>query len=188
MPKILEELKPDELTHLQALLQRAEQGDVACLNDLRQTLDQIPVVWQRYGDLGRQALTTWRQVIAGSNLLLQESLQRKQEELRNELSGGPDCPPLELLLIDHLLCCWLQVWHVDALKAQGKPPVTLYTLEGRQRNAQHRFLRSIQALATLRKLLKVVPSPVQIASRLNTKSSKPFERHASGLPVGVTAN
>jgi len=164
--KKLENLDPQALAELNAVLQRAEAGDRSALTDLKKILDDYPEISRRYGDLGLQAIEAWVQLVAGPNLLLHESLNRKLDDMRTELLGGADAPLLERLLVDQILATWLQVCHADALFAQGTGPATALQLNQRQTGAQHRFLKSVQALATLRKLLRVVPSPVQIASRL----------------------
>ena len=80
--------KQDEvLEQLQRLVERAEQGDEGVLGELRAALDANAWVWERYGDLGRQSQAAWLQLIAGRNLLLLESTQRKAEQLRAELAG-----------------------------------------------------------------------------------------------------
>jgi hypothetical protein len=171
--KTLNDLDQQHLTELQALLHRAELGDQAALADLKKTLDDIPEISKRYGDLGQIAIQAWLKVVAGPNLLLQETLNRQLDEMRNELQGGADAPLLERLLVDQILCCWIQARHVDAIFAQGTSPATPLQLDKRQTGAHHRFIKSVQALATLRKLLRVVPSPVQIASRLTVKNQPP---------------
>lgn len=174
MSKKLKNLDQQALGELNAVLQRAEAGDRSALTDLKKILDDYPEISRRYGDLGLQAIEAWVQLVAGPNLLLHESLNRKLDDMRTELLGGADAPLLERLLVDQILATWLQVWHADALFAQGTGSATALQLNQRQTGAQHRFLKSVQALATLRKLLRVVPSPVQIASRMtgSAKGSK----------------
>jgi hypothetical protein len=48
--------------------------------------------------LARQSQAAWLQLIAGPNLLLRESVERKAEQLRAELAG-PEPSPLEGVLV-----------------------------------------------------------------------------------------
>ena len=78
------------LERLHQLVRRAEAGDETVLGELRAALDVNPWVWERYGDLAKQSQAAWLQLIAGKNLLLLESTQRKAAQLRAELAGpGP---------------------------------------------------------------------------------------------------
>jgi len=185
--KTLDNLEPQPLAELQQLLQRAEQGDRTALADLKKALDDYPEIVERYGDLGVQAMQAWIRLIAGHNLLLQETLNQKLSAMRAELLGGHEAPFLEQLLADQILTNWLQARHVDAVIAQGNSALTSNQLNHRQAGTHHRFLKAVQALATLRKLLRVVPSPVQIASRLSSRDrdSQPIHRRSTALPPAV---
>jgi hypothetical protein len=155
------------LERLQQLVQRAEQGDEGVLGELRAALDANPWVWERYGDLAQQSQAAWLQLIAGKNLLLQESTRRKAEQLRAELAGtGPS--PLERLLVERVVACWLQTHYADAAYAQlkGNGPAQHTAALRRQNSAQHRYLQAVRALATVRRLLRPSPAPVEIATRL----------------------
>lgn len=187
MSKTIDNLNQQELTDLHSLLRRAELGDQTALADLKQALDNYPEISSRYGDLGIQAIEAWLKLIAGPNLLLYEATKRKLEEMRAELSGGSDAPLLERLLVEQILTCWIQARHVDAVIAQGNSPMTSNQLNQRQTGAHHRFLKSVQALATLRKLLRVVPSPVQIASRLSSQCKQQMNRRSVALAAGIGA-
>src|ERR1043166_6738438 len=120
----LNDLNPQEQADLQQLLQRAEAGDRTALPELHQALDRLPEIWQQFGNLGQHALHAWITLIAGSNLLLAAALTRKVEELRQQLAAGAAGSPLEQLLIEQIVCCWLQTRHVDTLMAQGQAVAT----------------------------------------------------------------
>lgn len=181
----LSDLDQEHLAGLQTLLQRAELGDRSVLADLKKALDDYPEISQRYGDLGQHAIQAWVQLIAGPNLLMHETINHKLEEMRRELLGGADAPFLEKLLVEQILTTWLQARHVDAIIAQGKSPLTANQLNQRQTGAHARFLKSVQALATLRKLLRVVPSPVQIAARLSSTDITPRRHSRAVCGVGI---
>jgi hypothetical protein len=154
------------LERLQRLVERAEQGDEAALPELRVALDVNPWCWQRYGDLAQQSMAAWLQLIAGSNLMLHESTRRKAEQLRAELAG-PGPSPLERLLAERVVACWLQTNYADATYAQlkGATPAQHTAALRRQNSAEHRYLQSVRALVTIRKLLRPGLSPVDLAMR-----------------------
>jgi hypothetical protein len=160
--------KPQDeiLERLQRLVERAEQGDVSVLGELRAALDANAWVWERYGDLAQQSMAAWLQLIAGSNIMLHESTRRKTEQLREELTG-PEPSPLEKLLIERIVSCWLQVNYTDAAYAQmkGNSPAQHTAAQRRQGAAQQRYLQAMRALVTIRKLLRPTPSPIDFLSR-----------------------
>jgi hypothetical protein len=159
--------KEDEIRErLQRLVERAEQGDEAALPELRVALDANGWVWERYGDLGRQAQAAWLELISGKNLLLKEATSRKAAQLRRELAG-PQPSPLELLLAERVVATWLQVNYADAAYAQlkGTNPAQHTAALRRQNSAQQRYLQAVRALATVRRLLRPGLSPVDLAMR-----------------------
>jgi hypothetical protein len=78
----------------------------------------------------------------------------------------------------------------ETVFAQAKQisPLQLNMLEKRLNGAQHRYLRAINALATLRKLTRPSPSPSQLAGALGPKKGAhhPVRRIAT-LPVEYVA-
>lgn len=182
----LESMNPDELAKLHALLKQAEQGDRSVVPELRKLLDAHPEIWEFYGDLAHQAQESWLQLAAGSNHLLHKSFNRKVEVLKEKLAG-PSPTPLEELLVERIAICWLQVNYADALAAQTNPTVPIHqtTLQKRQTSAQHRYLRAIQSLATVRKLLRTAPSPIEIATRMTSSNAKPANRRNQSVFAGV---
>ena len=174
--------KQDEiLERLQRLVERAEQGDASVMGELRAALDVNPWVWERYGDLAKQSQAAWLQLVAGRNLLLLESARRKAEQLRAELAG-PAPSPLERLLVERVVACWLQVHYSDASYAQlkGNSPAQHTAALQRQNSAQQRYLQAVKALATVRKLLRPAPSPLDLAMR-------PVPEQPAGRLAGASA-
>ena len=163
MPLNTSAAETEILERLQTLVKRAEQGDESSLPTLRAALDANPWIWERYGDLARQSQAAWLQLIAGPNLLLRESVERKAEQLRAELAG-PEPSPLEKLLVERVIACWLQVQYADAAYAQqaSPSPGQHSAMLKRQAGAQQRYLFAIKTLATVRKLLKPAPSTLEL--------------------------
>jgi hypothetical protein len=163
MPLTTSTTETETLERLQSLVKRAEQGDESALPELRVALDTNPWIWQRYGDLAQQVQAAWLQLIAGPNLLLRESVERKAEQLRAELAG-PEPSPLEKLLVERVIACWLQVQYADAAYAQQTSPSPGQHTAAlkRQAGSHQRYLHSIKTLATVRKLLKPAPSTLEL--------------------------
>jgi len=160
-------LEPDELERFGPLLVQAEQGDPAALPEVRQALDLHPELWQRYGDLALHARQAWVDRAAGPNLLMRECIDRKLDALRTELVG-PEASPLERLLGEQIVLCWLQSAYADATVAQvqrGEALATLKVMMQRQESAQRRLLAATKQLALVRKLLRPAVSPVELALR-----------------------
>jgi hypothetical protein len=151
---------------LRELLQRAREGDYTVLPELKEALDADPTIWQTYGDLAFQARTAWLGLLAGKDLLLYQSVERKLDDQRAELAG-PHPSPLEKLLVERVAACWLQTMYADALYAQargpGATPGVLRELMKRQESSQRRYLAAIKQLALVRKLLRPSLSPVDLA-------------------------
>jgi hypothetical protein len=141
------------LDELHQLVARARAGDLEVLPQLRAVLAEHSEVW-RCGDVAIMARDSWITLIAGQDLAMKELLTRNAEALRAEVVG-PDPSPLERLLADRIVACWLQVHHADAMVAQaGDVSLRQAAFAGKRQDAAHRrYLSSIGALATIRKLL-----------------------------------
>ena len=90
--------------------------------------------------------------LAGQDLAVREGLRRKLESLRAEL-GGLTATPLERLLVERIVACWLHLHHLEALYAGNSMPLELATYYQRSLSAAHkRYLSAIKTLAVVRKL------------------------------------
>jgi hypothetical protein len=136
-----------------ALIDRAQRGDKAALPAVRELLKDPATVDMLGGDLARQAQLTLIGKFSGKNLLFKESLTRKLELLRAELSG-PSPTPLERLLAERVVACWLHLHGLEAYYA-GEDRMSLELGAYYQRcisAAQKRYLAAIKTLALVRKL------------------------------------
>jgi hypothetical protein len=138
---------------VRALLTRAQRGDASTLPALRQLLQRPEVVDAMGGDLAGQAEQSLIKAAAGDDLAFQEALTRKLELLRAELAG-PSPSPVERLLVERAVACWLQVQDADVRYAQGKN-LSLAQGDYHQRRMDHahrRYLSALKTLALVRKL------------------------------------
>ena len=144
---------------MRRVLERAERGDRSALPALEMLLDATPEVWRAYGDLARVAEDAWVELVAGPNLLLEESLRRKVAELKSDVLSDPAASPLERLLVERVGAGWLQTAYADAAAAQARETqLNLAQLEKQQRRqerAQKGYLAAIRTLATVRSGLGV---------------------------------
>jgi hypothetical protein len=169
------------------LLERAEKGDATVLPQLRRLLDESPALWQTYGNLALQARGSWVQLAAGPNLLLAECLMRRATALQTDVAGASPSP-LDQLLAERVVSCWLRVSYYDGLIAQTREctPAQARRLQKQHDDAQRHYLEAIKQLATVRKLLTPARSPVEIASKLAGERSGLRLREApvaAGVPV-----
>jgi hypothetical protein len=144
---------PAEADDLRQFLKRAQSGDTSTLPVLRKMLQDPNVVDQFGGDLAHQAEQSLIKAAAGQDLAFKEALTRKLELLRDELAG-PDPTPVERLLVERIVACWLQVQDADVRYAQAKdlsPPWGEY-YQRRMDRAHRRYLSAIKVLALVRKL------------------------------------
>jgi hypothetical protein len=161
----------NEIRHL---LERARGGDATELASLREALDQYPKTWRAYGDLAAHARNVWISLIAGMDLALKESLGHKVEEMKAELAG-PDPSPLEVLLVERIVACWLQVGYADAAAAQaGEMSIQQGNyIRHRQDSAHRRYLSAIATLAMTRRLLGLATSASSRGSGTKSRTSGP---------------
>jgi hypothetical protein len=162
---------------LRELARRVEQGDPAARAELRQALDDNPRVWQTHANLALQAQEAWLGLAADPDRLLREALRRNLEELQADLAG-PEPSPVERLLVGRAAALWLQVHHADLAAAQARgTPAALRELQLRQESAERRFQAAIKQLAVVRKLLRPVLSPLDLA--LRPSAGRAVERAAT---------
>jgi hypothetical protein len=144
---------PTTAEDLHKVIQRAQKGDASTLPALRKLLEVPANVDALGGDLARQAQHSLINKFSGDNLLFKESLPRKLDLMRAELAGA-NPTPLERLLVDRIVTCWLHLHHLEAIYA-GKDGMSLElgTYYQRSLSAAHkRYLSAIKTLAVVRKL------------------------------------
>jgi len=170
---------------LKDLVDRAQQCDRSVLPQLRENLDNKPRLWQEYGDLAHQAQLLWLSQLAGKDVFLEESVRRKLDELRAQLAGT-EPSPLEKLLVERILACWLQVHYADCLYVQARgpesTPAVRQELMKRQDSSQKRYLASIKQLALLRKLVRPALSPYELATRAVQEGAPTRAPRTSRIP------
>ncbi len=136
------------------LVKRAnEQDDPEALSTLKELFREAPKIAEHYGGLQRRVEESVLGRLAPATLA---ACRQEAETVRQALMAE-GASPLEQLAIDQIICNWLYalVADLDLHKcARAGSTFELYELhEKRAERAQRRLLRSITALARIRKLL-----------------------------------
>jgi hypothetical protein len=137
---------------------------------IRAMLDRLPDGARELGgDLAHEAEKAMVVSNTGRNLVQQQALYRKMEELRVEL-GGPNPQPVERLLVERVVLCWFHAYYADYQYASADNVTRKHGeyLQRQQDRSQRRYLAAIKSLATVRKLaLPVVRACSRSGGRLN---------------------
>ena len=167
------------LGELQALSGRAQAGEPGADRELRAWLGRHPEVWRHFGDLAKHAEHAWLELIGGPDPMLKASVALRAAELRSEL-GGASPSPLERLLADRVVACWLQVHHADAVAAQARDQSLKQAdcSSKRQDRAHRRYLSAMGALTAVRRLLPVVEAGSE--SPATGAGAEPIELRVAG--------
>jgi hypothetical protein len=191
----LDLLRRHDKDGLLQFLNRARHGDQSTRPGLEQLLRdplQGPLLRQRFGDLAAHLGRQFLSLFAQGNLVVEAAALDQLTVQRAELAG-PGATPLERLLVERMLLCWVQVCCADALVAralrEGWTGSERY--ERSQSRAQARLLEALKGLAVLRKLQRPAPTPLELATRPVTERSVPDPVHSrgrAGVPGVPAAN
>jgi hypothetical protein len=173
----------ESLEELRALSRKAEGGGAEgaeARKELRRKLREAsPAVVARASDLGRKSQHLLIESASGGEALTELALSGRLDMMREEIAGE-NPTPLEVLLTERVVSCWLLVELFDRLMAsqlwKGTPKdqrVTerelRYYLRW-QESANARFLAAVRELARVRKLEATAP-PVQVNTQVNVLGS-----------------
>lgn len=135
---------------------RAEEGDRDALRQALAIAEAIPSLLAASG-LQRHAEDAYLDPLAGTERLLTRHVLRQEiEALRGALAGS-NPSPMEALLVDRIVLCWLDCQHAEATLAgklgQSLPITQADCHHCRAERAQRRHLEAIKTLATVGRLL-----------------------------------
>jgi hypothetical protein len=143
----------DSRTELRKLVERAQNGDETTVPRIRELLKSPGVVGTFGGDLAELVVWSFTKSLSGKDVAFREAVIRKLELLRAELLG--DNPtPVERILVERVVACWLQVQAAE-LRATQSTDTYLKQLDFQQRRmdaTNRRFLAAVKTLALVRKL------------------------------------
>lgn len=154
---------------------RANQGDKAALRQLKQLLKELPPEMMEVldGDLTRLAETKLVTKLTGDQLGFREGIYAKLDSLRAEL-GGNNPMPIERLLVERVITCWLQLAAADIAYYQndGVSFAQGDYLQRRQERAHRRYLSSLKMLAVVRRMALPIRVDINLADSVETKSAE----------------
>jgi hypothetical protein len=167
------------------LVKKIDQEDPtpADVRALRAMLEGHPQLWRVAGDLAYAAvLNIVAKLDAGP--LVTESLKHSWVARKDEL-GYPSAPPLERLLIEQVVLCWLHLHIIEieytSVMNEPIPAISADHWERRLSTAQRRYLRACEALARIRKLARTTPAlQVNIATHGGQQVNLLDADHAPG--------
>ena len=153
---------PDLSRRFLDLLEKTDRQDPkpADLRALRAMLQENPALWRVAGDLAHNAAMG---VVAQMRAypMVAESLKCGWAVMKDEL-GYQLAPPLERLLVEQVVLCWLhlnivEIEYTDLIGASPSPADAAHW-EKRLSAAQGRYLRACETLARIRRLARNTPA------------------------------
>jgi hypothetical protein len=169
----------ESLEELRALSQKAEGGGdegAEARKELRCKLREAsPAVITRASDLGRKSQHLLIETASGGDPLTELALSGRLDMMREEIAGE-NPTPLEVLLTERVVSCWLlvelfdrlmagQLWKETPKEQRVTERALRYYLRW-QESANSRFLAAVRELARVRKLEATAP-PVQVNTQVN---------------------
>ncbi len=142
------------LDELGECVEQAQDGDEEALSKVREILEEAPRLARIFVDVAGVAERSFVKRFSGDDPLVQEALPPLLKAKREELAG-PDPSPLEQLLTERVVACWLQLQYAEAIYAQNLGELSMVQSEYHQRRLDRlhrRYLSSIKTLAQIRKL------------------------------------
>ena len=178
---------------LKQLLERASTGDASAMPPLSAEFDSHPELVEMLGDLAKVAETALLNLATKSNLVVREAIMRQLVALREKLNASTGTE-LERLLVTRISLDWLSLQHATIelaghLELSGTG-ANAKAAERRLDRAHARFLSSTKTLATVGRLLRRAPSPLDLL-RIQTDAQTPSPskgRSGRRFEVPVAAN
>jgi len=150
------------LAELRELSAKAEAGNTEARRELRRKLQETsPVVVARASDIGRRAQHLLIDTASAGDPLTEDALSGRLDMMREEIAGE-NPTPLEVLLTERVVSCWMLVELFDVLMAaqlwrgneKDVPPSYLKHMIRWQESVTRRYLAAIKGLVQVRKLLR----------------------------------
>ena len=166
-----------KLRELRILSDKAEAGEKGARRELRMAIrNSTPEVVAKASDIARKGHKILIGTAAGGDPLMEEALSVRLGLMRAQIAGE-DPSPLEALLTDRVVSCWLLVELLEALtsaqlqsgkhmKGKHVPDYFLSFVLRWQERAPRRYLSAIRELARITKLQSDTPD-VQYNTQVN---------------------
>jgi|SRR5215212_6094151 len=167
----------ERIRDLQALADKAEDGDAEARNELRAALrESTPEIIARCSNTARVYRGVLAKTASGGDPLVEEAIKERAARMASEVAGE-NPTPLEALLADRIASLWVLVELQEALNAawyrqsevgnRVSPDYLLKTVK-MQESAHRRYLAAIRELARVRKLQANTPG-IQFNTQINLR-------------------
>ena len=155
-----DKLKPEDIDRIYTAIvaTNTPKPSAEAKRELQTVLAKYPNAWREAGDLGKRARQVLMQSIIADmaenvRASIESGLERQAEELRQPSDG-----PLEELLIDQILTCWLdenltRAGYASVMAGSHSFAVGDYW-QRKLTMTQQRYLRAIESLAKVRRLMR----------------------------------
>jgi hypothetical protein len=168
----------ERLEELEKLSEKAESGDKEVRRELRRAVNSsAPEVIARASDIARTGQRVLARTAAANDPLVEEALYAKLDVMKMEIAGE-DPTPLEVLLSERIVSCWMLTTLFEVLMAgqfiRGQThhvtPVYLLQMARLHESASRLYLAAIEKLARVRKLQANTPgiqfnTPITLGGR-----------------------
>ncbi len=139
---------------MREVVERVQAGDESAIHALRKIMDEVPEAASAVFDAAWSVERSIVREMAGGNLTVEEAAPRALKDMREGLAGE-NPSPLENLLVERIVVCWLQLQYFDVLYARSMKNSSAAQSEHHQKlidRAHKRYLSAIKALAQIRKM------------------------------------
>jgi uncharacterized protein YllA (UPF0747 family) len=154
------ELNPERrrelLDTLRTTVAEAEAGSEEALDAVAKILEESPDFARFFANLANTLERSYAERISCGSPVAQKALPVRLETMRGEIAG-PGSLPLERLLAERIVACWLELHYANLLYMQELPNLSLKQDDYYQKRLDRlnkRYLASIKNLAQVRKYLK----------------------------------
>jgi hypothetical protein len=147
--------REDASEELRDAIERAQDGDETALPIIREHLATKPYDYWMLVDYARIVQNAQIEAYTGSGLYVREVMNERIRRLRKDLEGE-EPSPLESLLVDRIISCYLHVnfaenEYTDSVAPGTSLKVAKY-MQKRLDHANRRYIAAIKALAQIRKM------------------------------------
>jgi hypothetical protein len=164
----------ERIRELVALSDKAQDGDKEARRELRAAVQSSsPEVIARVSDIASDYRAMLAKTAAGGDELMLEGLKAYMLQMEDNILGE-NPTPLEVLLAERIVSCWMLVELMEALTSAWFNRDTKHRVSAQyllqmckiQESANRRYLAAIKTLAQVRKLQANTPG-VQFNTQIN---------------------
>ena len=159
----------------------------AALPELRRYLALSPDVCAIFGDVALRAKEALAKLAGDKNPMLTESSMLRVAALEAELAPAGSSPEVRLAA-QNVAFCWLAAYEAEitASKTVKRKKLQKQTdhCDRRRDRAHRRYQAALRTLAAVRKLLRPLPTPIEIATRLDQSGHRSGKSNPQGNFLG----